>query len=258
MAIHGCHSCGVDLSQYESYEESPCASCKLMKEHYRTPKTALFDSGDEDSFAIEYDDKEIDEREEMAKHDLPIDINLYDNAGDPNTATAKLPSLKLLKEVIENQVFIIASSLVLKLTKWSKDNPVMFEVVIKKMQFPYMSYADIGDSMDPPCGKQNVLYHLKHAVSQFPELNSALLTDTRFSGGRYALQTVANKNRQVASKKYLQRTIYGDDPAMRAKAMSEITAILRAPFMTADEVLNFNPYIENEREDDDEQIACDN
>lgn len=258
MAIHGCHSCGVDLSQYDSYEESPCASCKLMKEHYRTPKTALFDSGDEDSFAIEYDDKEIEEREELAKYDLPIDSDIGDYDSSIDDSKSKLPPLQLLKEVIENQVFITASNLILKLVKWSKDNPVMFEVVIKKMQFPYMSYADIGDSMDPPCGKQNVLYHLKHAVSQFPELNSALLTDTRFSGGRYALQTVANKNRQVASKKYLQRTIYGDDPDMQAKAMSEITAILRAPFMTADEVLNFNPYIENEREDDDEQIACDN
>lgn len=74
----------------------------------------------------------------------------------------------------------------MKMVKLAKFNPTMFEVIIKKMQYPYMSYSEIGDSMTPKCSKQNVLYHLKHAVEMFPEISSALLTDTRFSSGRYA------------------------------------------------------------------------
>ena len=53
MATHGCHSCGVDLSKYTTYEESPCATCKLVNEYTNTRRAALFDSaidtGDEEA-----------------------------------------------------------------------------------------------------------------------------------------------------------------------------------------------------------------
>jgi len=61
------------------------------------------------------------------------------------------------------------------------------------MQYPHLSYYQIGAKMTPPCSKQNVLYHLSHAVKEFPDLHKAILTDTRFSGGRYAIKTEADK-----------------------------------------------------------------
>lgn len=238
MSTFGCHSCKVDLSKYATYEESPCATCKLAKEYTSTHRAALFDSG-----------SDIDEDESLAKEDA-----LFDEHGDtlsPRLLGESVEALKALKEVIETQIFVAASGLIIKLVKLAKYNPTMFEVVIKKMQYPYMSYSEIGDSMNPKCSKQNVLYHLKHAVDTFPEIASALLTDTRFSAGRYALQTVANRYRQIVSKQRIQGILYGDtNPAFQAMGMKELNSILSAPFMTSDEAINFNPYIEDEKEDE--------
>lgn len=65
MAIFGCHSCKVDLSKYDSYMDSPCATCKLSKEYTNTHRAALFDSGDPD------------EDESLAKED-----ELFDEVGE--------------------------------------------------------------------------------------------------------------------------------------------------------------------------------
>ena len=76
-----------------------------------------------------------------------------------------------------------------------------------------------------------------------PELASVLLTDTRFSGGRYALKTIASRRRQEAAYRRMKGLLYGeDDPEMQAKSMRELNAILHAPFMVSDEALNFNAY----------------
>lgn len=236
MATFGCHSCNVDLSQYETYEESPCATCKLCQEYNSTHRPAIFDSGDD-----------LDENESLAKLD-----KAFENMDAEQKRAAKLwrmRAIEPLKEAIEKQVFIAASGLILKMVKLAKSNPTMFEVVIKKMQYPYMSYSEIGNSMNPRCSKQNVLYHLKHAVELFPDLSSALLTDTRFSAGRYALQTIANKQRQIKGQQRIQGILYGDaNPAFRAMGLQEINHILAAPFMCSDEALNFNPYIADEVE----------
>ena len=237
MATFGCHSCNVDISKYERYEDSPCATCKLCQEYTSTHRAALFDSGDN-----------LDEDENLAK----LDKAFEELDADKKRAAQmeQLRSIEPLKEAIEKQVFIAASGLILKMVKLAKSNPVMFEVVIKKMQYPYMSYSEIGDSMNPKCSKQNVLYHLKHAVELFPDLASSILTDTRFSAGRYALQTIANKHRQITSQKRIQGILYGDvNPAFKAMGLKELNAILAAPFMASDEALNFNPYIEDEVEE---------
>lgn len=239
MSIHGCHSCGVDLSKYASYEESPCSTCKLCKEYTSTHRAALFDSGgefDEDAVlaAVDAQYEDFEDEETKRRHAL----------------LEAMQSLNTIKEVIENQVFVAASGLILKMVKLAKHNPVMFEIVIKKMQYPYMSYSEIGNSMNPRCSKQNVLYHLKHAVDLFPEIFSALSTDTRFSAGRYALQTVANKHRQDVCKQRVQGILYGDvNPAFKAIGINEINKIIAAPFMTSDEALNFNPYLKDEEPD---------
>jgi hypothetical protein len=243
MATFGCHSCGVDLSKYPTYEESPCATCKLVNEYTNTRRAALFDS------AIDTSDEEALEKYDISVEDRAhIDPIEY----EARQVSKKLHGLESLKKTIENQVFVTASGLILKFVKLAKENPVLFEVVIKKMQFPHMSYSELGDSMNPVCSKQNILYHLKHAVSLFPELRSALLTDTRFTSGRYALQTVAQKTRHDMCEQRLQKIIYGDDFRLQSMTLNEIRAIVDAPFMTPDEVLNFNPYVKDEIDDEKE------
>ena len=236
MAIHGCHSCGVDISQYKNYEESPCATCKLTKEHNKTHRPELFDSGIDVSTAEEQEKLEVQEDNDT--------VLLLQRLGCGKEDKDK--AIHLLMEVIQNQVYITASNIIIKMLKLAKTSPIMFEVVLKKMQFPYMSYSEIGDSMDPPCSKQNVLYHLKHAVELFPDLNNALLTDTRFSAGRYALQPVANRYRQLQGKRKIHGLIYSNDPAMRAHAMTELNAILSAPFMISDAIVDFDLYTKDE------------
>lgn len=236
MAIQGCHSCGVDLSQYTNYEESPCATCKLTKEHNKTHRPELFDSAVDVSTAEDQDRLEVQEDNDT----LLLLKRLGCGTEDKDKA------LHLLMEVIQNQVYITASNIIIKMLKLAKTSPIMFEVVVKKMQFPYMSYSEIGDSMSPPCSKQNVLYHLKHAVELFPDLSTALLTDTRFSAGRYALQTVANRYRQLQGKRKIHGLIYSNDPDMRAHAMSELNSILYAPFMVSDAIVDFDLYTKDE------------
>lgn len=241
MTIHGCHSCGVDLSKYTNYLESPCASCKLCKEYSSTHRAALFDSGEED-----YDESLVSDENNLNDTYIEAEKDLVYSCIEKDVDR----QIEIIKEVIEKQIFTTASGLILDFIKLSKENPTMFEVVIKKMQYPFMSYSEIGNSMNPPCSKQNILYHLRHAVRKFPELANALLTDTRFSGGTYALQTIANTKRKLHAKKRIQGLLYGSDELIREKSMREINSILSSPFMVSDEVLNFNPYIKDEVEDE--------
>ena len=44
MSTFGCHSCGVDITKYANYMESPCATCKLAQEYTQTHRAAMFDS----------------------------------------------------------------------------------------------------------------------------------------------------------------------------------------------------------------------
>lgn len=240
MSTFGCHSCGVVPSQYKSYDESPCAKCKLAVERYNTHRPALFDS------AANLDD---DEDETLGTEDKDFEemVNRNDSAHIQQVLDA-VEANGIIKDVIERQVFQVASGMVLSLLKLAKTNAVMFEILIKKMHYPYMSYSEIGDSMNPKCSKQNVLYHLKHAVELFPDLPAAILTDTRFSGGRYALTTLANKKRLDATRKRVQGILYGDaNPALITKGMKEIAAIVNAPFLSDFDVVNFNPYTKDEQ-----------
>ncbi len=235
MSVHGCHNCGVDLTKYETYEDSPCSTCKLTKEYIGTYRAALFDSaGDPDNVETPY---------------TPL---TDEEAISPAIAALlNIPQVDLLKEVIENQILVVTSNLIIRFVKLAKSNPTLFEIIIKKMQYPQMSYSEIGNSMKDKCSKQNVLYHLKHAVSLFPELVSALLIDTRFSAGKYALQTMANKKRQDACKRKIKGLLYSEEsPEFRSMQLKELNCILNAPFMITDDVLDFNPFIQFEEEEE--------
>ena len=101
--------------------------------------------------------------------------------------------------------------------------------------------------MEPKCSKQNVLYHLKSVVEQFPELEAIIQTDTRYSGGRYALKTIADKRKQEIAEERIQKNIYGKDYHLfRYPDMKELNAILHLPFNIRDEVFTFNPYVKDE------------
>ena len=244
MPTYNCATCGYTPSPDVPYLDSPCATCRLAADYTNTKRAALFDS------AGSVEAAEEQENSALARIDKDLE-----NAGDTPVPQPDLlkeispQALELLKETMEKQLMISLSGIMIRLLKLAKASPVMFELVIKKMQYPYMSYSELGASMRETCSKQNVLYHLKHAVEIFPELEATLLTDTRFSGGRYALQTVANRVRQETAKKRIRGLLYGElDPQARERDMKELNAILNAPFMVPTEVFDFNPYIKDEDE----------
>lgn len=207
----GCHSCNVDISQYSSYEESPCSTCKLTKESYFAHPVEMFESIEtaEDPEQLESIIRDEDED--------PLADFVYD-----------LSVLEQMKKVCENQIFTVASGVVLKLLAMAKKRPLLVEVVIKKLQHPHMSYSEIGASLSKPCLKQNILHHLKQAVKLFPELKAALITDTRSNGGHYALQTVADKYKQDATQNRLRELIYGNDANLKAMTIKEINEIFKS------------------------------
>lgn len=241
MSTYGCHNCNYKPNPAIPYLESPCATCRLALDIPTTKRPALFDS---------CGSKENADGEE-ASYLARIDKDL-EHAGDdpiPEPAFDQLTPemLQTLKHLMEEQIYGVLSGTIIKFLKLGKTSPVMLELVLKKMQYPYMSYSELGASMKEPFSKQNVLYHLKHAVEIMPELASVLLTDTRFSGGRYALQTLANKRRQEVAKRRMKGLLYGDDnPELQSRSMRELNAILHAPFMVSEEALDFNPYIADE------------
>lgn len=242
MSTFGCHNCGVDLKSLEGkpYEEWPCATCALSKNYAHTFNSGYFDT---------------------AKMDEAIDDGEYINPGDHKFITkGKIPmtkeelaTLESIQTAVEHQMYAMFSGLLIKLLIMAKDNPVMFEVIIKKMQFPYMSYSEIGASMNPKCSKQNILYHLKNAISMFPELSSVIQTDSRYTAGHYALKTLADKKRKEIVDKCIQENLYGKHYHVgRFKNIQELNAMLKLPFMIGDEVLSFNAYIKDENHINDE------
>lgn len=242
MPTFGCHCCPhrAAVNMQTPFEQSPCATCKLAVEQYNTHRPALFDSGndldDDENEYLGIQDKDLENIDERDM-DAPI-LKKVKEAKE---------TVAIIRDVIEKQVFLTASGITLILLKMAKESPIMFEILIKKMQYPYMSYSEIGNSMSPKCSKQNVLYHLKHAVEMYPDLNQAILTDTRFSGGHYALTTIANRRRQNRFKQRIQGILYGEqNPGFIAKGLQEITKICSMPFMIKDDVINFNPFAEDE------------
>ena len=169
--------------------------------------------------------------------------------GDVTLTENELATLGTIKDAIAHQIMSSLSGIVLTLLKMSQTNPTMFEILIKKMQFPFMSYSDIGASLDPPCSKQNVLYHLKSAVRMYPEIEAALLIDSRYSGGRYALKTLAESRRREQVERRVRQNLYGDAwEAQQYGRVEEINDILRLPFVIDPRVLDFNAYVKDEEE----------
>lgn len=237
MSTFGCHNCKVDLSKYENvpWDKVPCATCQLSKNYVKTFSTGFFDTGgDEDSGpAVEDDHSFSGEHDFVTKGDFPLKLD-------------EIRSLESIQKAVEHQMYLMFSGIMIKLLRMAKDNPTMFEVVIKKMQYPRLSYAEVGNTMNPKCSKQNVLYHLRCAVAIFPELESIIPTDTRYTSGHYALRTLANKRRQELLEDRMRENLYGKGEFSKPVDIEELNKLLAAPFAVRDEVFDFNPYLSDE------------
>ena len=238
MSTFGCHSCPVhkNLDKYKDkpWDEIPCAKCSMGNNYTKTWNTGFFDTGKEDSEvdAIAGDFKFDNEHEFVTTGKFPLT--------EEETAT-----LESIKKAVAQQVCKTFSWLMVRMLHMAKTNPVMFEVIIKKMQFPHMSYSDLGATMEPKCSKQNVLYHLKNAINEFPELESVIHTDTRYTAGHYALRTLAERKMAEEAEKRLRENLYGRR-AVKPMDMEELNSILHSPLMMRDEVFTFNAYLQDE------------
>ena len=231
--MFGCHKCKINPEEFKDkpYEEWPCAKCSLAKDYSHTFSTGFFDTGKEEEEATD-DNFYLEENEH--KFIISDDFVLRDD---------DLRSLESIKKALSHQIYQTFAHTMVKLLYMGKTDPIMFEVLIKKMQYPHMSYSEIGATMDPKCSKQNVLYHLKRAVYEFPELESVIMTDTRYSGGHYALRTLSMKRRQDLAEQRLQQNL-----STNKINIDELNKILHAPFMIRDEVFTFNAYLQDEEE----------
>lgn len=235
-----CGNCGWIPRPDVDWLDSPCATCRLGNDSPTTKRPALFDTEKTCS-------PDGEEASYLARVDKALEAAGDDPPPPPKFDQLTPDMLQQLKRIMEEQIYSVLAGTIVKLLKLGKTSPVMLELVLKKMLYPYTSYSELGASMKEPFSKQNVLYHLKHAVDLMPELASVLLTDTRFSSGRYALQTVANRHRQDTAKQRIKGLLYGEDnPSIQMKSMRELNQILHAPFMLSDEALDFNPYIKDE------------
>ena len=266
MPTFGCHSCWFPPTAEEftknggKWEDTPCATCKLSVEYYNIPTPGFYDSGSkENENDSGHSIRKVDSgliAETVRSPDDEAEAIEEEFAHDKETCEAykKLmqfsdsKEIRLFRDIIERQTFILVGNTVIRLLRMAKESPDVFEVVIKHMLYPNMSYSEIGDSMTPRFTKQKVLYCLKHAVEEFPELSSVFLTDTRFSGGKNAIETLANKHKRQASEEELKGVLYGNDDSLKALALSAVNRILRDPAAIRESVLDFNYYSTDEAE----------
>lgn len=185
------------------YQQTPCASCFLTKETTNTNKhSKLFDA-----------DGAIDQ---------PLIRNQYKDITNLIGQELTEDVLKTIVDACQHNTLITLSNIVLKLVKLAKQSPVMFNILQLKMQHPQLSYYQIGQTLDPPCSKQNVLYHLSHAVRQFPQLQKAIFTDSRFSGGKYALRSIVNTSTVSKKCSKIRRLIYDQTNINKQKTLDQL------------------------------------
>lgn len=203
-----------DIQKYRDvpYQQTPCASCFMTHQTNKTNKhTKLYDT-----------DGAIDQT--PSKRPQPVQVqDILPEQVNPQT-------LRIIMQACQQNFLIVLSNIVLKLVNLSKSYPVLFQILTYKMQHSQLSYYDIGRKLDPPCSKQNVLYHLSHAVREFPDLQKAIFTDTRFSGGRYALRTVAQLAARTKQVQRVRRLLYDDTTANRRHTFKQLQQQFKKPY----------------------------
>ena len=71
---------------------------------------------------------------------------------------------------------------------------------------------------------------------------SAIITDTRFSCGHYAIRTVADIMHSVRKTAELQHRLYPSTPVNTAKTVAELNAIFRMAAAPAVAISDFDAY----------------
>ncbi len=164
FSMLGCHNCPYDLKNYETYESSPCSSCRTRR---NPPPISKF-------------------REDPATfNSLQTQHPAYEEDGEQEGMAAAAAAAG--REESFHSLLISLAKTVRILVEMKEKYPETYKFVDAKMMDPTLSYSQLAERFS--CRKQNVLYHLKKAVSIHPELSSALIVDTRFSRGIHALRT---------------------------------------------------------------------
>ncbi len=223
-----------DIQKYKDkpYQETPCAKCFLSKQTTNTHKhSQLFDTDGVQS-------------QQPAKRPQPVQVqDILPEKISPDT-------LAIIVQACQQNFILTLSNLVLKLTRLSKTYPVLFQILTYKMQHPQLSYFEIGRKLNPPCSKQNVLYHLSHAVRQFPQLEKSIVTDTRFSGGRYALKTIAQLASRIKQVQIVRRKLYEQNQYNTRKEFDELKRQLQRPYKV-NIISEFDSYLHESDSGDD-------
>lgn len=144
---YGCHNCEHNGKFFQDYNSSPCSSCRTVN---APPPLAA--------------------------------IPLQDLKQDDEPST--IHPAYIVDEEAQNRMLGALSRCVMELVKIKDKYPETFKFVVTKLMNPAASYADIAEKFK--CRKQNVLYHMKKAVSLCEYLRYALLVDKRYNPGASA------------------------------------------------------------------------
>lgn len=156
--MFGCHNCEKKPAPGTPYEQSPCATCKTLKNpppasHYRD------DPGTFQVLSVQHPSQKEPQSNRVETGDASEFFT--------TVIRAFSQSLRILVNLKEK-------------------HPRTYRILEAKLDDPSLSYADLALRFS--CRKQNVQYHLKKAVSFCPELSYALLIDSRFSPGHPSIK----------------------------------------------------------------------
>lgn len=158
--MYGCHNCGKKIVRNTPYAQSPCATCKAQQNP-------------------------------MPQSQYRNDPALFPNLQVMHPAYEEPDEQSMAFQIRENLFRSLAKTIRI-LTEMKLRYPETYKFIEAKMDNPRLTYTELAGMFS--CRKQNVLYHLKKATAICPELQQALLIDTRFSGGHYALRNAAGKH----------------------------------------------------------------
>lgn len=150
--MFGCHNCPYMPLQDENFENSPCATCKAAQDP--VPHS-------------QYEDDPANFSSNCVMHPA------YEEDWEQD------PFIQF-----KNELFSALAQSIHLLASMQIKYPETYKFVEAKMRDPNISYSELALKFS--CRKQNVMYHLRKAVSLCPPLAAALIIDTRFSRGQQA------------------------------------------------------------------------
>ncbi|MBO5761930.1 MAG: hypothetical protein J6S53_10360 [Lentisphaeria bacterium] len=150
--MFGCHNCRYVPLKENDFENSPCADCRTVKDP--VPHS-------------QYEDDPANFSGNSVMHPA------YEESCEKDEFTE-----------FKNELFSALARSIHLLASMQIKYPETYKFVDAKMRDPNISYSELALRFS--CRKQNVMYHLRKAVSLCPLLASVLIIDTRFSRGQRA------------------------------------------------------------------------